>query len=462
MSDMAIPRTPPPLEETQAIGEPPARHEAAAASSQNDDDNDEQGAAEPPIRDAAASGFVSQRQRQQHQDSDEPERSASANIQMLEAENAYLMQQVRELSENMARMQSVQESIERPTPAPPAASQYRTPATQVQPRAQTHDSSATLGAAPYRPKVTDLHNKLNDGASIRPSLWRTLMLERLEIYQHALPTESFRRQYVLEQTQGLALEYLEGQYLQQTPPLTAVQLVESVATFLTDPAEAQRAADEYYVLRMGNLSFTEFHRQLMRLANLAGITDKRTLRQDLTFKVTEFYRRATGMGRMASTSLEGDVRVYQWLEANEAGIKTVNAARSNTPANTTRRTQGESHSTSRTELAAQAKQPAPHAYVSTNPRLGTPAPAVNDTPRHFTPARNSPAFQQSSTQRHATPPGNYSTDRARSHTVGAVEYTEADDDAETFVDAPEDPTPAEAEAIAHAVHAEMDRAKDDA
>jgi hypothetical protein len=119
---------------------------------------------------------------------------------MLEAENTYLMQQVRELSENMARMQSVQESIERPTPAPPAASQYRTPATQVQPRTQTYDSSATLSAAPYRPKVTDLYNKLNDGTSIRPSLWRTLMLERLEIYQHALPTESFRRQYVLEQT----------------------------------------------------------------------------------------------------------------------------------------------------------------------------------------------------------------------------------------------------------------------
>jgi hypothetical protein len=224
------------------------------------------------------------------------------------------------------------------------------------------------------------------------------MLERLEIYQHALPTESFRRQYVLEQTQGLALEYLEGQYLQQNPPLTAIQLVESVVTFLTDPAEAQRAADEYHVLRMGNLSFTEFHRRLMRLANLANITDKHTLRQDLTFKVTEFYRRATGMGRMASTTLEGDVRVYQWLEANEAGIKTVNSARSHTPAaNMTRRTQGESHSTSRTELAAQAKQPAPYAYVSTNPRLGTPAPAVNNPPRHFTPARNSPAFQQSST-----------------------------------------------------------------
>jgi hypothetical protein len=55
---MAIPRTPPPLEETQATGEPPARHEAAEASSQHDD-NDEQGAVESPIRDTTASGFVS-------------------------------------------------------------------------------------------------------------------------------------------------------------------------------------------------------------------------------------------------------------------------------------------------------------------------------------------------------------------------------------------------------------------
>jgi hypothetical protein len=128
---MGIPRTP--TKDDNATGESSARHEEAEASSQHDD-NDEQGAVESPIRDAAASGFVSQRQRQQHQDSDEPERSASANIQMLEAENAYLMQQVRELSENMARMQRVQESIERPTPAPPTTSQYRAPATQEQPR----------------------------------------------------------------------------------------------------------------------------------------------------------------------------------------------------------------------------------------------------------------------------------------------------------------------------------------
>jgi hypothetical protein len=94
--------------------------------------------------------------------------------------------------------------------------------------------------------------------------------------------------------------------------------------------------------------------------------------------------------------------------------------------------------------------------MSTNPRLGTPAPAVNNTPRHFTPARNSPAFQQSSTQRYTTPPGNYSIDRARSHTVGAVEYIEEDNDIETFVDAQEDPTPAKAEAITHTVHTEID------
>jgi hypothetical protein len=96
---------------------------------------------------------------------------------------------------------------------------------------------------------------------------------------------------------------------------------------------------------------------------------------------------------MASPSLEGDIRVYQWLEANEAGIKTVNSVCSHTPAtNMPCRTQGESYSTSRTELAAQAKQPALHVYISANPRLGTPAPAINNTPRHFIPVYNPPAF----------------------------------------------------------------------
>jgi hypothetical protein len=216
------------------------------------------------------------------------------------------------------------------------------------------------------------------------------------------------------------------------------------------------------MLYMGNLSFTEFHRRLMRLANLANITDKYTLCQDLTFKVTEFYRCATGIGRIASTTLEGDVQVYQWLEANEAGIKMVNAVRSNTPANITRKSQGVSYTASKAELAAQAKQPALYAYMSTNLRLGTPAPAVNNTLWHFTLVRNFSAFQQSSTQCYTTSPGNYSTDCARSHTVGAVEYTEEDDDVETFVDTQEDLTPAEAEAIVYVVHTEMDRAKDDA
>jgi hypothetical protein len=43
-----------------------------------------------------------------------------------------------------------------------------------------------------------------------------------------------------------------------------------------------------------------------------------------------------------------------------------------------------------------------------------------------------------------------------------MEYTEEDDNIETFVDAQEDPTPAEAEVIAYVVHTEMDRVKDDA
>jgi hypothetical protein len=93
----------------------------------------------------------------------------------------------------------------------------------------------------------------------------------------------------------------------------------------------------------------------MRLANLADITDKCTLRQNLIFKVTEFYRYAIGMGRIVSTSFEGDIRVYQWLEANEAGIKTVNTVRSNTPANITRKSQGVSYTVSKAELATQAK-----------------------------------------------------------------------------------------------------------
>jgi hypothetical protein len=167
----------PPLYE-QSSGDPSAAAAAAAASSQHDNDNqDEQEADNPQARHAANSRYISQRQR--HRASGQEHRADhNADIPALEQQNAYLLRQLEELSIEVDRLRSIQLSIERLTPAPPATEhvhfsqppRMQPPATQVQPRVQTYNSSATLGTAPYRPKVTDLHNKLNDGTSIRPSL----------------------------------------------------------------------------------------------------------------------------------------------------------------------------------------------------------------------------------------------------------------------------------------------------
>lgn len=446
-------------------------------------------------RDVSSSANVSQRQRskmpavQSESEEDDPgvgpappayEPSASppptqAELQAtaLRAQNTDLVQQLQEVSERMERLErehTIRNSVERPggssrtftmpasTPVPSRQAASVPPRQQ---RATTFDSAISDGFSGYRPKVTDLHNKLSDGTTIKASLWKALMYERLEIYAYALPTDGFRRQYVLEQTQGVALDYLEGLYMQQNPPLSATELVDQVASFLTDSAEQQRARDDYYMLRMGSLAFSEFHRQLMLLATTAGITDKETLRRDLTSKVTEFYRRHTAPGRMASTTLERDVEVYQYIEANESGIRTVNSTRSAPPASTPRSRRGNTHYASKQELSTQARQTS-YAPASQRPTV----PVAPNTPRHFTPLRTTPTFQQGGYQRNSTPSGNHYGDRARSHTphtVADMDYPEQEEDQESYADAQEDLTPEqEAEAQAHAVHEEMNRAKDDA
>jgi len=59
----------------------------------------------------------------------------------------------------------------------------------------------------------------------------------------------------------------------------ANELVDSVVTFLTNPAEQQEAHDQYRQLRMNDRTmFWDFYQKFRILASTGGITDDYTLR----------------------------------------------------------------------------------------------------------------------------------------------------------------------------------------
>jgi hypothetical protein len=389
-------------------------------------------------------------------DNDDPstDQQATENDQ-LKQQVAHLMQQLKEQSELLERRSPsfLQPTIEQINPTSPPTAYFRHEPEPLAPqRAATYDSMAHSMRSQV-PKVANMSNKLSDGKSFRASLWKALVLDRLSVYEQTLFNESLRRQYVIDQVEGIALEFLEGLYLQQ-PPLTASQLITEVSQYMTDPSEAERAADQYHILIMGKLTFSEFYRQFRLLAITARIADQATLRRDLTSKVTDFYRRASGMGRMASSDLQGDVKVYQWLESNEDGIRLINLPASRTaPSTATRRTPGSTYTSSRQELTAQARQTPTPALATRNAPSVQPA----NTPRHFSAAPSpAPTYNRST-----TPFRTNNAERARSftpHTVGEVETEELEED---YTDAVEEQdSAAEAEAVALAQKQEMTRAKD--
>ncbi|PQE31887.1 hypothetical protein CJF32_00008805 [Rutstroemia sp. NJR-2017a WRK4] len=295
----------------------------------------------------------------------------------------------------------------------------------------------------YLPKVTNMTNKLSDG---------------LEAYAEILSSQGLKRQYVLDQLEGTALDYTEGLYLQQEPRLSAEQMIVEVANFLTDPAERERAKDQFRVLRIQEeMLFKDFYREFCLLASLACKANADDLYDELATKVTPFYRRAGSMALLNSRSLAEDVYIYYHIDATEAGIKTVNAAYRSYTNSIPRSRQGATYSSSKKELAVQVR-PIPvdkPAYAREHGSL------LPNTPRHFTPDRN--PYTQPVAVNRGTNPFRTSTDRARSQTpyaVNTVEYIEESDEGEAPPDAPEDQDLAvQAEVIAHTVYQEMDRAK---
>jgi hypothetical protein len=368
------------------------------------------------------------------------------------------MQQSIEREATQAHLRPSQVQFDHTTANDPQAARSDPQQASRQPQRFSTAESIGSRSQSYLPKVTNMTNKLSDGQQFRASLWRAIITDRMEAYTETLSSQGLKRQYVLDQLEGTALDYAEGLYLQQSPRLSAESIVSQVADFLTDPAERERARDQFRVLRMQEgTPFREFYREFCLLASLARKTNAEDLRDDLATKVTPFYRRTCSMALLNSRSLSEDVRLYHHVDATEAGIKTIYGNHRSYDYGAPRKRQGATYSSSKQELAQQAKTIPADKPATTRTSASLPP----NTPRHFTPNRTT--YMQPAATTQGTTPFRPNTDRVRSQTsyaVNALNYAEGSEEEEAYSDAPEDQEPAvQAEAVAHAIYKEMDRAK---
>ncbi|RKF54875.1 putative simnilar to protein from sclerotinia sclerotiorum [Erysiphe neolycopersici] len=133
-----------------------------------------------------------------------------------------------------------------------------------------------------RAVVPNLSSKLNDGKNVSPDLWKLKILDKLEMYADDFLSDRHRKNYLIDQTEGIARKYLEPLILSNNLDQGVYDLVDDVVTFLTDPAEADNARNNYLNLAMKpNQTIWDFYRQFRILASTAGITQDLVLRSDL-------------------------------------------------------------------------------------------------------------------------------------------------------------------------------------
>lgn len=142
-------------------------------------------------------------------------------------------------------------------------------------------------------KIPHLQEKLSDGESLKPQLWKYLMEANLKRYDHLFLDEDHRREHVIANTEGLARNHLQPLLLLQGEAYDAYGLINSAVNITTNPAEQQIATDQYHAIRQKpNQSFWEFYQKFRELANTAGIANSESLRYDLRSKISSRLRLA--------------------------------------------------------------------------------------------------------------------------------------------------------------------------
>lgn len=164
-------------------------------------------------------------------------------------------------------------------------------------------------------KIPKLPTRLSDGITYRPRLWQQQILNHLDWYSRYFLNDEHRKSYILDNTEGMARDFLEPLFLDPDGNSDPYDLIDSVCKFLTNPAEKSQARTKFKKLEMeADNTFWEFYHEFRTTATLAGFRDDLTLRTELRdkllprlrMKLTQEWRRCDNLTEWVAAIQEED------------------------------------------------------------------------------------------------------------------------------------------------------------
>lgn len=307
---------------------------------------------------------------------------------------------------------------------------------------------STMSYATRIEKIPNLHPKLSDGVEYSPKLWEVQVQNALRRYANYFMDEDHKKDWLLNQTEGMARTFLEPAFIEpefneEGNLVDALDLVDQLVSFLSNPHDKQTARSKYSALQMESRnSFWTFYHEFRTLARTAGINDKSVLKMDLQEKLPPRLRKQLFQEYRKSRSLEEYVEAIQAEDQGQHVERTYHAtSESSASVRSTSRRAIKATATfaipqqtiARTSplTDATAYQPRPHKWSPSPPN-----PARNDTPRAQTPAQTPRHYSSQPAQRSHTP--------YRVNEIDAGQPSDGEsegDNGEEYEDAVEEPPP---------------------
>lgn len=194
-----------------------------------------------------------------------------------------------------AMRQELEELKARPIPSVERAAHFNDELTPLPHTFRgTRENSSSSANSGFRriERIPYLAEKLSDGRIYRAKQWESRILDNLEDYGDFFISDRQKKNYVLDQTEGIARDYLAPKIADRSSDASPEDLVHDVVTFLSDPAEQQQGEIDFEALHMlPKETFWEFYLEFCRLASIAEITDQRRLRNAMRGKVLSRLRK---------------------------------------------------------------------------------------------------------------------------------------------------------------------------
>ena len=258
----------------------------------------------------------------------------------------------------------------------------------------------------------------------------------LRRYNRFFLDDDHRKDYILQQTEGMARTFLEPLFLEPEPDQDPLELVEQVVSFLTNPSAAQIARNKYFALRMtSGAPFWTFYHEFRTEASTAGIRDENTLKMDLRDKILPRLRVKLFHEYRRSRTLSEWVAAIQEEDSGQTAERTVYgspAISGNTRDNRARQTSSTTHENPTSRRSVPTTQKVIPEDTAPQQRSSTPGFSGNQQRppwRSDTPRQNNPQSRNTPDIRHSTP---------RVNEIAVQEPTHDSDENDEFYDIPDE------------------------